>query len=139
MTRHHRTRLAAVALAIALSLVGCSTDATDTDGAPAFDGTHVPAAQFEQAIATDDAVVLDVRTPQEFAEGHLPGAVNIDISAPDFAAQVAALDADVRYAVYCRTDNRSQAAIEIMTDQGLDTTIGLTGGIVGWPGEVVTP
>lgn len=137
MTRHHRTRLAAIVLAITLSLVGCSADGGgDT---VAFDGTHVPAAQFEEAMATDDAVVLDVRTPQEFAEGHLPDAVNIDISAPDFVEQIAALDSDVPYAVYCRTDNRSQAAIEVMTDQGVDSTIGLSGGIVQWPGDVVTP
>jgi phage shock protein E len=66
-----------------------------------------------------DTVVIDVRTPAEFASGHLKGAVNIDLSNVDFAAQIAALDTAVKYVVYCRSGNRSATAVSYMEDAGI--------------------
>ena len=65
-----------------------------------------------------DAVVVDVRTPQEFAEGHLEGALNIDLGSGAFEQQLGALPADGSYVVYCRSGNRSAQAVEIMTKLG---------------------
>jgi phage shock protein E len=72
-----------------------------------------------------DVVIIDVRTPEEFAAGHLEGAVNIDVSASDFDAVVSELDTDGSYAVYCRTGNRSAQAAERMAGLGFDDVIDL--------------
>lgn len=119
------------------------SDAADlaaaVEAAPAaFDGSHVDSASFAAAAETPGAVILDVRTPAEFASGHLPGAINIDVSAPGFADEIAELDAEGAYAVYCRSGNRSRAAIEQMTAAGLASTVGLEGGIGAWAGALTT-
>lgn len=62
--------------------------------------------------------VIDVRTPAEFAEGHLEGAVNINIEDPTFADQVSTLAKDGTYVIYCRSGNRSAQAIDAMTSMG---------------------
>ena len=67
---------------------------------------------------TPAARLIDVRTPAEFAEGYVKGAVNIDVSAADFEAQIASLDKTASYNVYCRSGNRSATAVEIMRNAG---------------------
>ena len=62
--------------------------------------------------------VIDVRTPAEFASGHLEGAVNIDWEGTDFAGQVAALDKNGTYVLYCRSGNRAGQALDAMTSMG---------------------
>ncbi|MCL1898011.1 MAG: rhodanese-like domain-containing protein [Micrococcales bacterium] len=69
--------------------------------------------------------VIDVRTAEEYAEGHLKGALNIDVQLPDFPAQISALDKEGSYLVYCWAGNRSWAAYEYMTEVGFtDVTDG---------------
>ena len=80
----------------------------------------------------DDLVVLDVRTPEEFAEGHLEGAVLVDYYEPDFADQLAALDTDVPYLVYCHSGNRSGQALGVMEQLGFASAVDIDGGIVAW-------
>lgn len=63
--------------------------------------------------------IVDVRTPAEFVEGHLQGAVNIDVQGSDFAQRVAALDKATTYKVYCRSGNRSAQAVAAMKQAGL--------------------
>lgn len=104
-------------------------------------GAHLDAAQFAAALKRPGTTVLDVRTPGEFAQGHLPGAVNLDIEGADFGARVAQLDPAGAYAVYCRSGNRSGVALEAMAQSGFTGAYDLTGGIGAWQqagGEVVT-
>jgi rhodanese-related sulfurtransferase len=82
----------------------------------------------------DDLVVLDVRTPEEFAEGHLDGAVLVDFYATDFVDQLAALDTDVPYLVYCRSGNRSGETLGVMEQLGFSSAVDVDGGIVAWSG-----
>lgn len=63
-------------------------------------------------------IVIDVRTPAEYASGHLEGALNIDVQSPDFAAQVSELDPNATYFIYCRSGNRSGQAIAQMANMG---------------------
>lgn len=70
-----------------------------------------------------DAVLIDVRTPAEFAEGHLAGAVNIDLQSGAFEQQIAALPLDGDYVVYCRSGNRSGQAVEIMRGLGFENLV----------------
>ena len=64
------------------------------------------------------AAVIDVRTPDEVATGHLHGSINIDIEGADFDAQMNALDKTKNYVVYCRSGNRAGKAIDWMTQNG---------------------
>ena len=67
-----------------------------------------------------DAPVLDVRTPEEFAEGHLAGAVNVDVRSPEFASQVEALDlpTDAPVYLYCKSGGRSGQATAALRQLG---------------------
>ncbi len=73
---------------------------------------------FLQRRRPDD-VVIDVRTPEEFAQGHLKGAINLDVQAPDFLQKVAALSPEKTYYLYCRSGNRSGYAVQLLRQQGL--------------------
>jgi len=77
------------------------------------------AASAPSAIEVGDAtVVVDVRTPSEYAEGHLEGAVNLDLQSGRFEQEIAGLPTDGDYVVYCRSGNRSAQAAAIMKDAG---------------------
>lgn len=80
----------------------------------------------------DDLVILDVRTPEEFAEGHLDGAIMIDFYEEDFADQLAELDPEVPYLLYCRSGNRSGQTTAIMQELGFTDVADVDGGIVSW-------
>lgn len=79
-----------------------------------------------------DRIVLDVRTPQEFAAGHLEGAVLVDFNAPDFAERIAEFDPDADYVIYCRSGNRSSGARAVMAEQGFSDVVDVDGGILAW-------
>jgi rhodanese-related sulfurtransferase len=101
----------------------------------------VNVASFERVTDTQEVVVLDVRTPEEYAAGRLPGARNIDFYAPDFAEQIAALDRDTPYAIYCRSGNRSGTTLTLMRTLGFTQVHDLSGGMSAWlaqGGEVCT-
>lgn len=67
-------------------------------------------------------MIIDVRTPEEFDDGHLVGALNIDAASPEFDARIAELDIDDTYVVYCRTGSRAADAIERMAEVGIADT-----------------
>jgi len=77
-------------------------------------------------------IILDVRTPQEFADGHIEDAINIDFNSNAFSDEINKLDKDKKYRVYCRTGNRSSGAVDEMTKLGLGEIYHLYEGIVGW-------
>jgi len=131
MTRTLRTVLIAAIAAVALS--ACSSEPA---GPPAFDGSHVSASSFAASTQVAEVIIVDVRTPAEFADGHIPGAVNIDVEDATFPDKIARLDPAVDYAVYCRSGNRSRAAIDFMTHAGVTHTVGLEGGIGAWKGDI---
>src|ERR1044071_3044310 len=71
---------------------------------------NIGVAQFEKLRTNKDSVVLDVRTEKEFAAGHMPGAINIDVNAPDFPEKVKSLDPSKTYLVHCAAGVRSRKA-----------------------------
>ncbi len=107
-------------------------------GAPAdAAGVRVVSIDEAAAIAENppaDLVILDVRTPEEFAEGHLEGAMMIDFYADDFGAQLDELDPSVPYLLYCRSGNRSGQAAAMMADRGFVDVADVDGGIAAWTG-----
>ncbi len=111
-----RQPLSAVVLSVVL-LTGCGSDDTAERAA------EPTAASEVTTVIEDGAVVIDVRTPSEFAAGHVTDALNIDVSAESFGAKVAALDKDERYVVYCRSGRRSGRAIEMMAELGFENLV----------------
>lgn len=85
-----------------------------------------------------NAVVLDVRTSQEVADGIIPGAIHLDIyKGQEFINELEKLDKSKNYYVYCRSGNRSGQACGIMNQLGIDNAYNLMGGMLEWQGEVV--
>jgi phage shock protein E len=130
---------------LSLTLIAAcgGSDSTRDDGTvPATGGDVAVASGFtlvspEEAAATiadppEDLVILDVRTPEEFAEGHIEGAVMIDFYSDTFDAELAALDPDVSYVVYCRSGNRSGQTITKMEQIGFQSVEDIDGGVVAW-------
>ena len=76
--------------------------------------------------------MLDIRTPAEYAESHLPHAINFDFYALDFEQQLESLDKDQPYFIYCRTGSRSSVALELMKRIGFKEVYDLKGGIIAW-------
>ena len=93
---------------------------------------NVGVDQFDKLRQQTNAVVLDVRTPKEFAGGHIPGAVNIDWNASDFAKKAAALDKSKTYLVHCAVGGRSAKAADKMTALQFTNVHNLEGGIKAW-------
>ena len=77
-------------------------------------------------------VLLDVRTAGEFNSGHIAGAMNLDYYASDFKANIAKLDKNKQYLVYCRTGIRGAASVQIMLDLMFTRTQNMAGGITEW-------
>jgi len=72
----------------------------------------------EEVTLTENTVIIDVRTPAEFAEGHVEGAINLDLESGQFEAELINLDATLPYIVYCRSGRRSGIAAELMRSNG---------------------
>ena len=88
--------------------------------------------QFGELIKDTTVVLLDVRTPEEFAQGCIDGAMNIDVKDSLFIQNVqAAIPAGAKVAVYCRSGRRSMAAAEQMLEKGY-VPVNLEGGILAW-------
>jgi len=77
-------------------------------------------------------VILDVRTPEEFASGHLANAKNIDYQADDFDSKVGQLDKNKSYLVYCQSGHRSSGAVSVMKEKGFISLNNLSGGLSHW-------
>jgi phage shock protein E len=72
----------------------------------------------EETMLTANTVIIDVRTPAEFAEGHVEGSINLDLESGQFEAELPNLDPAQPYIVYCRSGRRSGVAVEIMKASG---------------------
>lgn len=88
---------------------------------------------FSEKFKNDfDAVLVDVRTMQEFDAGHIPDSKLIDIYLPTFSDKINELDKDKNYYIYCRSGNRSYHAGVFMLQQGFKTVYNLAHGILDW-------
>lgn len=123
-----RRRIAAVAVAGALALGACSS----ATASASIELVDAPEAQELLAAPPPGLVVLDVRTQEEYAAGHIAGSENLDFYAPDFLDQLDGLDKETPYFVYCRSGNRSATTIDAMRDLGFTEVYELGGGVVTW-------
>ena len=110
-------------IASVLLLAGCSSSTGAID---------LGVSEFSTKVAEAGVITLDVRTPIEFAEGHIEGARLIDFQSGNFENEIAALDKNATYAVYCRSGNRSGQAVKVMQDAGFTNLFSMDGGVIDW-------
>lgn len=110
-------------IAAAFLLAGCSSTSSAID---------LSVTEFSAKAAEPGVVTLDVRTPAEFAEGYIEGARLIDFQSGNFEQEIATLDKNATYAVYCRSGNRSGQAVRVMQDAGFTNVFNMNGGVIDW-------
>lgn len=118
-----------------VTLSACGDDSSDT-ASTEQSGDTAPGAESAAAALEQKATVIDVRTPEEYAAGHIDDAQLINVEGPTFDDEIGALDTAATYVVYCRSGNRSATAAKRMRDAGLTVLDG--GGMdvmiaAGWP------
>lgn len=93
----------------------------------------VNAATFNTLMSETNGIILDVRTPAEFKQSAIDGAINIDSMGSNFAKKIEELDKSKTYFVYCRSGNRSGSACKLMGNAGFENVYNLSGGLMRWP------
>jgi rhodanese-related sulfurtransferase len=106
-----------------LFLTGCTS---------ADDSVDLKVSDFSAKSQEVGVVSLDVRTADEFAEGHLINAININVESGNFEAEIEKLDKNTTYAVYCRSGRRSAIAVDLMKKAGFTSLYNLDGGVIDW-------
>jgi phage shock protein E len=109
-------------------LAGCSSTGSATT-------VNLNVSEFSQKITEPGVIILDVRTPEEFASGHIEGALNIDFNSGNFANEITRLNPSETYAVYCRSGSRSGQAASIMHKAGFHDVSNLNGGVIDWTND----
>lgn len=117
----------------ALYLIVMTTCAMQTSSCTHNDNiVSVSAPEFEKEIKSDSVQLVDVRTPQEYTEGHIDGALNINVQSDDFKELAQReLSKDSTVLVYCRSGRRSLDAAEMLTVLGYKV-VNLKGSIIEW-------
>jgi phage shock protein E len=123
-------------IALSLSLLASVSRAADppaTRPSTQPSGVHnVGVDDFAKLAADTKNVILDVRTPREFAAGHLPGAVNVNWTDKTFAEKIASLDKSKTYLVHCKMGGRSAKACNRLEQENFLNIYNLKGGIDAW-------
>lgn len=100
---------------------------------------NINGSQLRSMAEDENAVILDVRTPEEVAEGMIENAINMDVRNPSFQDNVDELDPDKTYLMVCRSGARSAQAGMYLESIGCAKVYNLEGGMLGWDGETVSP
>lgn len=116
-------KLIVVILTSVLIFTGCTS---------ADDSVDLKVSDFSAKSQEVGVVSLDVRTADEFAEGHLIDAININVESGNFEAEIEKLDKNTTYAVYCRSGRRSAIAVDLMKKAGFTNLYNLDGGVIDW-------
>ncbi|MCX5786622.1 MAG: rhodanese-like domain-containing protein [Elusimicrobia bacterium] len=94
---------------------------------------NIAPEEAKNFIELRNPTVIDIRTPDEYAAGHLEKVnMNLDYYAPDFKDQLAKLDKNVKYLIYCRSGGRSGKTLVMMKDMGFTEAHDIAGGINAW-------
>jgi rhodanese-related sulfurtransferase len=125
----------AALLAATSAWSGGNAVVADVPGSVANLSPKEAAAAIRQNGSREDFVLLDVRTPGEYREGHIEGAVLIDYTSSRFKDELERLDRGKTYLVYCRTGNRSGKAAAILEEMRFRKVLHMSGGITEWKKE----
>ena len=118
------TKLKAALTITTLLLTGCGGSGTTIN--------QLDPTGFSNKIQESGVTVLDVRRPDEFAAGHLPNAININVESDSFKTEIAKLDKKGDYAIYCHSGRRSMIAANEMAGMGFTKLSNLSNGISSW-------
>lgn len=89
--------------------------------------------EFKKGFESEEgAIIIDVRTPAELAEGQIDGHIMINVMDPSFPNKIAELDKSTPYYIYCRSGNRSGQVCNYMSGLGFEKLYNLRGGIIAW-------
>lgn len=134
-----RTITLSLILLINVSIYSCSnTQSGPNETAVVQSGNvaeHVDVKKFNELIEGGQGLLLDVRTPDEYAAGKIAGATNVDFYSTDFKETVGKLDKDKPVYIYCRSGRRSAIAMSMMAEMGFKAVYNLSGGIGAWQGN----
>lgn len=124
-------------LVFALSLIACQSDSAnqETEGEAPKRGFYksLKVQSFQRILSSvDNPQIIDVRTPEEFAQGHIANAQNINFHADDFLAQINKLNRDLPVFLYCQSGGRSKKSMEAMKDMNFFVIYELEGGYSSW-------
>ncbi len=124
-----KTKLSIIIAFISLNLCNCTLGNSSTSN------TYLSAIEFSAEIKKQKSLqLIDVRTPEEFAKGHLENAVNIDWNETDFGKLIEKFNKDTAVFIYCLSGGRSAAAADYLRNNGFKKVIELDGGIMKWRG-----
>lgn len=121
-------------LVTALTFGSCASQAPITAVQKAAISTSLNNAN-QLDLKNKSVVLLDVRTPKEFAEGHIEGAVNIDVKSDDFSEQIGKLDKTKTYFIYCKSGVRALDATEKMRKSDFKDAVNFKDGMMTYKGE----
>jgi len=127
-------KMAVASILGAVLLTGCSNGNESA--------MNLDSAAFEAKTQEPGVVILDVRTKEEFEEGHIANAININVESDTFLSEIAKLDKSKTYAVYCRSGRRSADAVAKMSNEEFISLANLNGGVIDWANAglpLVTP
>lgn len=117
------------AFLLAIAALGCK-------GTSAQKIENTDAQGFQDKMKTvSEKIILDVRTPQEYENGHIPGAININIYDEQFQTKLASLDSNKTVFVYCLAGGRSASASDILVESGFQHVVNLSKGYSQWNGQ----
>jgi rhodanese-related sulfurtransferase len=127
-------KMAVASILGAVLLTGCSSGNESA--------MNLDSVAFEAKTQEPGVVILDVRTKEEFEEGHIANAININVESDTFLSEIAKLDKSKTYAVYCRSGRRSADAVAKMSNEEFISLANLNGGVIDWANAglpLVTP
>ncbi|NNL15340.1 MAG: rhodanese-like domain-containing protein [Flavobacteriaceae bacterium] len=110
---------------IGFSLLNCKQTS-------AQQSTLLEPKEMKEFLASNDVLLIDVRTPQEFKSGHIENAVNVDFKSSDFSEAVQKLDTTKTLVIYCRSGRRSGMGTTEFIKAGFDEVLDLKGGVLNW-------
>ena len=121
-----------ILLLAVMMLTACGQDKENGQGAVFV---NIKAEEAKQIMDSQEGyIILDVRTQEEYDEGHIPGAIQISHEEIETRAEQVLTDKDQLILVYCRSGRRSKIAAEALAELGY-TNIREFGGIIDWPYE----
>ena len=129
MTR--RASVWAATLLMVLFAASACTASVDTAVVQAISPSHFKAL-LDRHRGDPDVVLLDVRTPKEYQEGHIQGALLLDYYSSDYVERLKALDKKKTYLIYCRSGNRSGKSLAIFEKLGFRRAYHMDTGVIGW-------
>lgn len=129
-----------IALVTALLVTGCSgaSSSASMPGSPAAPKRAVQEISVEEAMKlwqAQHALLIDVRTPEEYSQGHIKGAVLIPLN--ELEKRAGEVAKDKRVLIICRSGSRSASANLLLQDLGFTNTVSIKGGMSVWPGDIV--